>query len=216
MERMQKGPFMGEFRVAIERAIADPDGADLRELLVKLERALLELPQEQQLQVAGSILAQLVEVFAVRAERMLDAWDEKYCPFQEEPVLTTEMLQEVLRQTMALDLAPVIGAPLTHAAQPNSVVGTVEKTNLLEFLNQMEAEKQQALDVAHDEDVNAWVAAIAHWKQTYPKREVSLSELQRALKMPLIKIWLALLLGGFRLEQRGNFYEIDGVWISGL
>jgi hypothetical protein len=30
----------------------------------------------------------------------------------------------------------------------------------------------------------------------------------------LVKTWLAILLGGFDLEQREDFYEPTGIWVS--
>jgi hypothetical protein len=40
-----------------------------------------------------------------------------------------------------------------------------------------------------------------------------LLELQRAVELPLVQVWLALLLNGFEIEQRGEFYETEQVWI---
>jgi hypothetical protein len=33
-------------------------------------------------------------------------------------------------------------------------------------------------------------------------------------KMPMVEVWLGLLLGGFTLEQRGNFYHNQNVWVK--
>jgi hypothetical protein len=37
--------------------------------------------------------------------------------------------------------------------------------------------------------------------------------LQESLGMPLVQVWLALLLNGMTLEQRGSFYQTEQVWI---
>lgn len=205
--------------IAIEQAIADPGAADLKVLLQKFEQSLLGLSEEHQLRVAGNILFQLVEIYVSRAEQMLDLWEEKYTLVQEEPVLTAEMLQEVLRQSMTLNLESVIQETplLPLPSQPtDSVIGEVDQAHLLAFLNQVEeaAAQQEALKLAHDEDISAWVEAISDCIATRRTHEISLLELQRSLGMPLIQIWLALLLGGFSLEQRGGFYQISGIWIS--
>jgi hypothetical protein len=39
-------------------------------------------------------------------------------------------------------------------------------------------------------------------------------DLQAALSLPIIEIWLGLLLGDFKLEQRGNFYDSKELWIN--
>ncbi|MBW4517990.1 MAG: hypothetical protein KME11_22545 [Timaviella obliquedivisa GSE-PSE-MK23-08B] len=45
---------------------------------------------------------------------------------------------------------------------------------------------------------------------------VTLLELQRAIGIPLIQIWLALLLSGYGVEQRGGFYEAGTIWVTEL
>jgi hypothetical protein len=50
--------------------------------------------------------------------------------------------------------------------------------------------KEQALQVAHEENVSAWVETIATWMNAQPIQTISLLELQRSLPMPLIEIWL--------------------------
>jgi hypothetical protein len=66
--------------------------------------------------------------------------------------------------------------------------------------------------LAHDEDVSDWGAAISarleEWGQS-----VSLLELQESLQMPLVQVWLALLFNGMMLEQRGDFYQTERVWV---
>ncbi|WP_223269972.1 hypothetical protein [Nostoc sp. 'Peltigera membranacea cyanobiont' 213] len=32
--------------------------------------------------------------------------------------------------------------------------------------------------------------------------------------MPMVEVWLGLLLGGFTLEQRGDFYNSRNIWVK--
>jgi hypothetical protein len=41
-----------------------------------------------------------------------------------------------------------------------------------------------------------------------------LIDLQTALPLPMVEIWLGLLLGDFKLEQRGEFYNANEIWIG--
>ena len=34
--------------------------------------------------------------------------------------------------------------------------------------------------------------------------------------MPMVEVWLGLLLAGFALEQRGEFYENNNIWVRGI
>jgi hypothetical protein len=41
-------------------------------------------------------------------------------------------------------------------------------------------------------------------------------ELQKAIGMPLVQMWLALLLSGYGVEQRGEFYEVETIWVEAM
>lgn len=216
---MPSHPAIQTLIVTIEQAIAAPASANLRLLLEAMEQTLDALPEAQQLRVAGDILARLIDLYAFRAEQLLEEWEARHRPAQGEPILTAAMLQEVLRQTMTLNLDEVMESSgfQTEPFQPTeSLVSEVDKENLLEFLNQAEAQqaKQAALTLAYDENVSAWAAAIAQWMQQQSVATAPLLDIQRGTRLPLIKVWLALLLSGYRLEQRGGFYQTEQVWVE--
>ncbi len=217
---MQAKRSKQDLELAIRSAIASPCSANLQQLLNELDALLLQIPPQLHLKLAGDFLAQLTDVLLARADLLLAEWEEKHNPVHTEPVLTAAMLQEVLRQTMALELEEVLAASpfgQSPSLASDSIIGTVAKNNLLMFLEQLDQEqiKQASIAIAHDEDITAWVEAIGHWRQEHRFQTVSLLELQRSLQMPLVKIWLALLQGGFSIEQRGEFYQTDSIWIAG-
>jgi hypothetical protein len=79
---------------------------------------------------------------------------------------------------------------------------------------------QQAIGLAHDKDVSAWGEAIsarlAEWGQPISLLELQGSFAERphgGIEMPLVQVWLALPLNGMTLEQRGDFYQTEQVWI---
>jgi hypothetical protein len=77
----------------------------------------------------------------------------------------------------------------------------------------VEEEFELAINTAHAEDVSSWIEAIAQCiiNNSSPMR---LLDLQMALKLTIVEIWLGLLLGDFKLEQRGEFYNSTEIWIS--
>ncbi|WP_223278243.1 hypothetical protein [Nostoc sp. 'Peltigera membranacea cyanobiont' 232] len=75
-------------------------------------------------------------------------------------------------------------------------------TNLLEDVH----------NLASDENVEKWQSAIANYLINV-KDEISLVKLQRVLQMPMVEVWLGLLLGNFTLEQRGDFYSSQDIWV---
>ena len=87
------------------------------------------------------------------------------------------------------------------------------RLSVLDILDELEDMdlKKQALAVSYAENVSDWVQAIASTEMRSPQRLV---DIQKRLRMPLIEVWIAALLGGFPLEQRGNFYQTQEVWVS--
>jgi hypothetical protein len=133
------------------------------------------------------------------------------------------MLSGFIRQTMTLNLDEILEQPNPQhrASRPaisepiESVMGQVDKAALLKMVDELDVQsaKEQALAVAHDEDVSAWSRAIAQWMRQQNMDVFQLMQIQHELDMPLVKIWLALLLSGFSLEQRGCFYDAETIWV---
>lgn len=105
------------------------------------------------------------------------------------------------------------GLPNEDKADEDSVAGDVEKLSILDMVEALEDVdlKSQALAVSHAENVSNWVQALTDKQMGSPQRLV---DLQQQLKMPLIEVWIAALLGGFSLEQRGSFYQTQEVWVT--
>jgi hypothetical protein len=82
-----------------------------------------------------------------------------------------------------------------------------------ECLLSLEEEFERAISNAHAEDVSSWIEAIVHCI-TNNSSPIRLIDLQKDLKLQIVETWLGLLLGDFKLEQRGSFYDSSEIWIS--
>ena len=69
-----------------------------------------------------------------------------------------------------------------------------------------------ALKASHEKNVDAWVGAISTYLAE-TEGAVSIAELVKGLRMPLVAVWIGLLLGEFRVEQTGDFYG-RSVWVG--
>ncbi|MBV8885396.1 MAG: hypothetical protein JO235_15575 [Chroococcidiopsidaceae cyanobacterium CP_BM_RX_35] len=216
----------------LEDAANIPEEADLPFLCQMLDQAMTLVPEHLRLAVAGEAFVQLANIYASRSSTILDAWERSYNSLG--PVLTAEGLVDLLvRQSLHVNLDDLIQVPeykyvrsgeSSQSAAGDSIVGHVDKDALLKALEHQQSEcevddeaaKARALDVAHNEDVSAWVNAIAHWMQQHSRsRTVSLVELQQELGIPMVEVWLGLLLGEFGLEQSNkDFYCLEGIWIQ--
>lgn len=216
---------------ALKEAAIAPDALDLPHLLQVLDESLADLDTVGQLQVAAEAIHQIVQVFQ---DRSILAFEELEAISSEEgPVMPADAFDRYVRQTMEVDLDQFI-EPLTQLPRKvperqmgdaaHSVVGELDPAALLQALDEQMSQHpgfteveafNQAIALAHDEDVSTWVETIVQRMGEHPLSPIPLVQLQQAMEMPLIQLWLALLLGGFLLEQRGEFYETQQVWIAG-
>ncbi|MEM9903692.1 MAG: hypothetical protein AAF921_01515 [Cyanobacteria bacterium P01_D01_bin.44] len=199
-----------------------PEEADLAVLWSQFAEVMDELPLQDQLRVGGMVLDQLAELCQTKAEFLWEDWQDAHNT--EGPVLDEEWLQGLVRQSHHVDVSELV-KPMTRyregtegeaSVRDESVVGEVDKVNILAMVDDIEAveqTKQSALGVAHDENASAWSQRISAYLENQSE-SVKLVELQHQLQRPLIELWLGALLGGFTIEQRGEFYENQQVWIS--
>jgi chromatin segregation and condensation protein Rec8/ScpA/Scc1 (kleisin family) len=205
--------------VAFEEAAEVPEQADLLRLWTQFEGELSGLAQRDHLRVAGDILLQLSGLCEAKAEVLWEDWQDAHNA--DGPVMDEGWLQGLTRQTQELDFSDLVNRSYRTSnghlnegkADEDSVAGEVEKLSVLDMINALDDAdlKSQALAVSHAENVSDWVKALAAKQTTAPQR---LIDVQQQMKMPLIEVWIAALLGGFLLEQRGSFYETQEVWVS--
>lgn len=205
--------------LAFDEAAEVPEQANVLALWSEFEGELAGLPQREHLRVAGDILLQLSGLCKAKADLLWEDWQDAHNA--EGPVMAGDWLQGLTRQTQELDFSDLVKRSyhighrsLDEAqAEVDSVLGAVDKGAVLEMLDGLDADdlKHQALSVSHAEHVSAWVQALSESQTGTPQRLV---DLQHRLQRPLVEVWLAALLGGFVLEQRGGFYDTDAVWIG--
>ncbi len=195
-----------------------PEEANILELWQQFEVVMDELPWREQLRMGGKVLAQLAEICEAKSEVLWEDWQD--ANNSDGPVMDGDWLRGLTRQTQEIDFSELVqraGNCLTGSqddvADDDSVVSEVDKSAVLALVDELTLEeaKEKALAVSHSEDVSSWVAAISAKRKSVPQRLV---ELQRQLQMPLVEVWIAALLGGFQLEQRGDFYETEDIWLN--
>ena len=205
--------------VALEEASEIPENADVLSLWNQFEGKLAGLEQRDHLRIAGDILVRLAGLCEAKADLLWEDWEDAHNATG--PVMDGDWLQGVTRQTQELDFSDLVNRsyrtgsdlPNEERADEDSVAGDVEKLSVLDMIDALEDAdlKSQALAVSHAENVSDWVKALADGQMDSPQRLV---DLQKQLKMPMVEVWIAALLGGFALEQRGGFYETREVWLT--
>ena len=202
---------------AFEDAADMPEEANILELWQQFEVVMVELPWREQLRMGGEVLAQLAEICEAKSEVLWDDWQD--ANNSDGPVMDGDWLRGLTRQTQEISFSDLVQRSSIKDIQGqeegnenDSIVSEVDKQLVLALVDELTLDevKSKALSVSHAEDVSTWVQALSMLKGKEPQ---NLIDLQQQLKMPLVEVWIAALLGQFNLEQRGDFYETQGVWI---
>ncbi len=235
-QAMQAGKLLSELRQAIAGALETPGSAELNLFYERLEGLISGQPLALQLQLAGTILLQLCELYAARFDLSISNWESQHQPL--EPVVSLESCVDLFVQSLSLNLSELFEPeiPVQYPAHRQPASGStameVDRATLLLLADQMaepvcEADLNRELSeqiqrLAHDENVEQWSARIRSCllapsqasSQASHQFGYRLLDIQQQLQMPLIELWLGLLLGGYSLEQRGDFYDGDAIWVE--
>lgn len=183
----------------------------------------LELPLltiEQQLEAASLAFVQIADILKARSLLLLEETRDSNSDLG--PVVDSDFFAGLVRMSMHLDLDDLKEAPLPQRFQPHgahnypigsdSVAAPVDKDNVLEMLQAVES-WDDIRNLAGNEDVESWRQKIFDYI-VCREGAVRLVELPRVLGLALVEVWLGLLLGDFKLEQRGEFYDVDEVFVQ--
>jgi ABC-type transporter Mla MlaB component len=196
--------------------LTDPLAANLNQLWSELEGLVQALPEHQRLQVAGEAITQLAELVCLRAEALLSDLDRTETELLIEGCsLSRDALEPFLRHTVTLNLDQVLlePSPRTRSQAIQSIAGELDKSVLLAVLDgEQQKEKEQALAVSHSEAVEVWIGRLQQCLDS--GCPVRLSTLWDKTDLARVEVWMALLLGGFKLEQQGEFYDSDAIVVS--
>ncbi len=200
-----------------------PEDANFPMVFKLLDLTLVDLDTRSQLRVVGEAVCQIADLFCDRSSFLFEELHSRTA--NGEPIMAADAFDRYVRQSMVVDFDQFVESfpslPRKAGEQVksgNSVVQEIDKETLIQSLEQesllsFENEFEQAISTAHAEDISSWIGAIAQCI-TNNSHPICLKDLQKSLKLPIVEIWLGLLLGDFKLEQRGEFYNASEIWIS--
>jgi hypothetical protein len=200
-----------------------PEDANFLIVFKLLDLTLVDLDTRSQLRIAGEAVCQITNLFCDRSSFLFEELHSR--AVKGEPIMADDAFDRYVRQSMVVDfdqfIEPLQSLPRKIPEQTkhgNSMVGTIDKEVLIQSLEQesllsLEEEFERALSTAHTENVSAWIEAIAHCIANNSS-PICLQDLQMALQLPIVEIWLGLLLGDFKLVQKGWFYDSRKIWIG--
>jgi hypothetical protein len=207
----------------ISTARQTPEDANFSMVFELLDLTLVDLDTRSQLRVAGEAVCQIADLFCDRSSFLFEELHSRTA--NGEPIMADDAFDRYVRQAMVVDfeqfIEPLPSLPRKIPEQTkhgNSTVSAIDKEVLIQALEQesllsFEDELELAISTAHAEDVSSWIEAISLCiaNNFSPMRLIDLKD---ALPLPIVETWLGLLLGDFKLEQRGEFYCTEEIWIS--
>ncbi len=194
-----------------------------------LDGALDGMGAARQLQTAGRAIAQVADIFQVQAGLVFEELEAKAA--KDGPKMMADAFDRYVRQSMAIDLEQYVEEPESFPRQVRSVEAadfysveeSAEKTVLLEVLHEEmvradDLAQEEALSVAHGEDIGTWVEMIRVVLSERPEG-VMLEQLCGFVGLQFIELWLGLLLGGYGLsreaiEDEKQFYSAIGILVE--
>ncbi len=205
----------------LKTALKEPESADMELLWHSLEDAIADQGSNEQLLVAGDTIAQIVEVYVKRANSILDSLD--VTDNSQGPILDEDFLSGLMRQSMSIDLSDLLEEFAFDEVESNPVsfgsqVALIDRKEARAIARQERARMRKALkELAEKENIPKWQQAIALWIGQHRGEKVSLLQLQQALGMPLVEVWLGLLHSPTlcQWESTGEFYrDVRDFWIG--
>ena len=204
----------------LKTALTQPESADMKLLWHSLEDAIAHSDSNEQLLVAGDAITQIVEVYVKRANGILDSLE--VTDNSDGPVLDEDFLSGLMRQSMTLDLSDLMEEFTFETESSSALVGSVVSVKGRKedkaIARKARAAMRNALkELAEQENIPLWQQAIAQWIGQQGGEKVSLLQLQQALAMPLVEVWLGLLHSPtpYQWDGTGEFYrEARDIWID--
>ena len=196
----------------LEQAQASPEATDWRQLCLAFDETIELTPVELRLATAADAIEQMADLLLARATAWAEDWNRRP---GDGPVLDEDLFAELVRQSFSLDLSGLVDEPELYVRAASekahedaeSVVEYREKTEVLAELESFVGEDAEDVEqLEYDENIAAWAEAVRGWMLGQQADEVAFAELREGVGLSVVKVWLALLLGGFRLRQSGGFY----------
>ena len=202
------------------QAIATAETQDLthsvcKRLWLHVERLLAPLPSEEKLYFAGVAIERIATAIAQRADWLLGI----------EELASEGELQEYLGLPSVMVLDQFVGnngptlnfnswideSLMPTPSERHSIVrGKPQRDEI-----SSQKVKSDLLAQTKERQFGETQQAIASFFNQH-RAVITLPELQQALRLPLVELWLGLLLGGYEMEQRGEFYDTKTISILGI
>jgi chromatin segregation and condensation protein Rec8/ScpA/Scc1 (kleisin family) len=210
---------MSSLSQTLSIAQTNPELAQFTFILQLLEEALPSLSTSSGLQLAGDTISTISEIYQKKAFILFSSLETTTSEdLGSEPILDDDLLCGLLRHSLTLNLDDLTDQPSPKTPKKSkSLQKTISKEELYQLIDEKKQEEEN-WQVSHEENFSDWQEQIDRYLSNLPTNtnEISLLQLANSIDLPLSALWLTLLLGDYQLEQLGDFYESESIWIKNL
>ncbi len=188
-----------------------------------LELSLQAFTIEQQLSLGSSAVLEHAAYLKERSQTLLA--ETRDSNDKDGPLVSFDLFTGIVRMTSRIDLEDLKEPKIeqqysTHAKHdyPQRVDKEAAVTELNEIDSSLFLAQIHTIDdiktLAGSENVELWKKMILTFFKEKGENKMQLKIIAKSLKMAFVEVWIGVLLGDFILEQKGDFYDTDAVWVS--
>jgi hypothetical protein len=183
-----------------------------------LENAIAEREPKAQIEIGLEAIGQMAELVYKRSSFYGEEWEVRYS--NEGPAMPEDALNRYVKQTTTVDLDHYI-VPIDRkehdypdSREPSTVVELVDGDKLAQSFESISLVGDCLEELEYDENIKAWADIIQRYLEQAQIPAAPIVQLQKETGLPLVKLWLAGLLEGFKVQRVGDFYDVHGIRIG--
>lgn len=173
-------------------------------LLNYIDRRLENLGNREKLMVAGDLYLEVAKIIEEKANLSLDEWKLKYDPNYSDylPGLFDSLL---INKSNSLNIG---GLLLNENLEEKELLEDNKPIQLPKIRKNKQVSLSEIINLSHAEDIETWSKLLA---ELLGSRSMTLAQILRQADLSPGAVIYSLLLGGFEIEQKGDFYDNNSI-----
>lgn len=190
--------------------MSDIPFAQLIQQVDKIQSATI--PDEIKLRRSGELICFVSEQILQRAKTLLEKSQRSQVTQADTQIdrSFSNFLSSLTQQSISTNFLTKYLQPQPREGYQRETTKSIKFLSATEALYELEEDlfESEIFTLAHDENIEVWIELVERHLKLYPETN-TLPEIAKLNNLTLAQAFVAALFGNFRLEQRGEFYEVD-------
>lgn len=189
--------------------MSDIPFAQLIQQVDKIQSATI--PDEKKLKRSGELICFVSEQILQKAKTLLEKSQQSEVDETDTRIdgSFSAFLASLTQQSISTSFLAKYLQPQPKADYRREVTSSIRSLSAIEALDELAEDLigSEILTLAHDENIEIWIESVDRHLELYPDVN-TLPEIAKLNDLTLAQVFIAALFGSFKIEQRGNFYEV--------